>query len=275
MLHKYKSRQQLRHVVLGISLLLALLGLRWWDRNRGWVRPCSHQEAALAPEEIARIFDENAEASAHTGDGGEVPLYKLAMFGMDSEQDYRDLVTAYTRRLAIRPGNSVFESGCGTGAFLQVVQDLYGTQEHPLALSGTDFSDKALKVASKVLGKHGNGLFTFGLVQNLSGVPSNTFDAVLSFSVFGYLPTERDATLAADEMLRVAKPGGQIFIGNVNDAAKLGYADCMGTQRSFFSKEFWIGFAAARQTVIQVMEIVDGYDVWRKTIGYDITAPVS
>jgi len=201
------------------------------------------------------------------------------MFGMDSEADYWDLVRAYTQRLAIRPGESVFESGCGTGAFLQAVQQLYGTSVQPLRLAGIDFSRKALKVAKLALDHSSQGhdyrsrhSLLYGMVQNLTAVPSNMYDVVLSFSVFGYLPSELDAAQAAKEMLRVAKPGGRVFIGNVNDAAKLGYADCMGTQRSFFSKDFWFKFSAKHRSLIHTMDIVDGYDIWHKTMGYDMAA---
>jgi len=83
---------------------------------------------------------------------------------------------------------------------------------------------------------------------------------------------EGEAFKAANEMLRIAKPGGRIFIGNVNDKAKLGVADCMGTQRLFLDKSMWYRFAKDRSHLIDKLEIVDGYDIWHKTFGYDMAA---
>jgi len=173
-----------------------------------------------------------------------------------------------------RPGQRVFESGCGVGAFLQALQVLYGTTQQPLVLSGVDFSQKALAVAKTTLSQDpsiGSRLH-HSAVQKLWGVPPGSFDVVVSFSVFGYLPDEAAVLEAANEMLRVVKPGGRIMIGNINNADSLGLADCMGTQKMFVRKQMWHEWAATHRSAIETMEIVDGYDTWAKLFGYDMAA---
>ena len=46
----------------------------------------------------------------------------------------------------------------------------------------------------------------------------------------------------------------------------------MGTQRMFLDKEFWFTWAREKGKLLDSIEIVDGYDIWRKTFGYDMAA---
>ena len=44
----------------------------------------------------------------------------------------------------------------------------------------------------------------------------------------------------------------------------------MGMQRMFVAKSLWSAFA--ERPDVSSLAIVDGYDVWRKTFGYDMAA---
>jgi len=97
---KYRERINFKWLVAFAFVAVIVCGLAWWDRHRGWVVPCRDQDKPLSQAEVERVFDESAD---DTG----AKLFEMAMFGMDSEADYWDLVKAYTRPLKIRSHWSV------------------------------------------------------------------------------------------------------------------------------------------------------------------------
>ena len=127
--------------------------------------------------------------------------------GMTGQQ-WKALTSFFLSKLAIGPEHDVLEVGCGCGAFLNEIGECR-------SLSGVDYSENAIAVARQ----HLSGEF---LAAEAADLPfeDHAFDRVLSFGVFFYFDTLDYARRAFHEMLRVCRPGGVIFIGEINDLAK-------------------------------------------------------
>jgi ubiquinone/menaquinone biosynthesis C-methylase UbiE len=114
---------------------------------------------------------------------------------------------AVVESLGIRPPLRVLDLGCGDG-----------TTAVPLArlgadVTGIDISRNLVEAGNKRAAELGLKRLRFqhGDACNLTGVPADSFDLVLT--VFGamFAPKPMDV---AREMVRVTKPGGRIVMGN-------------------------------------------------------------
>lgn len=114
--------------------------------------------------------------------------------------------------LNIEKNDKVLECGCGAGAFLFELKNLFGVDD----ITGVDYSAELLKHANS----HLDGKFYCGLITNMQFLKSNMYDVVVSFSVFHYLESEAMSLTAVKEFVRVAKPGAKIYIGDINDLDK-------------------------------------------------------
>ncbi len=103
----------------------------------------------------------------------------------------------------------ILDVGCGAGAFWEHARGY----RH---LAGIDYAQEAIRVIRERL----SGDFR---VADATALPfeAAAFDAVLSFGVFIYFDSLGYARKVLDEMHRVLKPGGRIFIGEVNDKDKM------------------------------------------------------
>jgi ubiquinone/menaquinone biosynthesis C-methylase UbiE len=71
-----------------------------------------------------------------------------------------------------------------------------------------------IKNAKKIMPK---GIFSLGEANKLL-FDDSQFDRVISYSIFHYFPDETYIFQTIDEMIRVAKPGGVIFLGDLLDS---------------------------------------------------------
>ena len=112
-------------------------------------------------------------------------------------------------------GLRILEAACGRGGF---VKELTQAGAH---VAGCDFSSAALHAASaKLCAASGRPLA--GLIQgNAQSLPfaSDSFDVVVSCETIEHLPQPE---AAVQEMYRVTKPGGKLFLTTPN------YANFMG-----------------------------------------------
>lgn len=115
----------------------------------------------------------------------------------------RDLIAP----LELKPGDWVLEVGAGTGSNQPLIAEQIGNGK----LFALDLSPGMLAVAREKLGKRGiEAEFALGNAAHLP-YRDNIFDAVLHF---GGINTFGEKGRAIAEMVRVAKPGAKIVIGD-------------------------------------------------------------
>jgi ubiquinone/menaquinone biosynthesis C-methylase UbiE len=138
----------------------------------------------------------------------EKPLHVLDGWDSLTEAQWVIMVNKYLKLLKLKPDDDILEVGCGSGAFLNVIE-LHNS------LSGVDYSENAIARVSANL----KGDFRVAEAADLP-FQDNIFDAVLSVGVFLYFDDLNYAEKALTEMRRVLKPRGCMFIGEINDADK-------------------------------------------------------
>jgi len=150
-----------------------------------------------------------------------------------SEQSWDLLVWKTSLPIGIRDGDTVFESGCGSGAYLHSLR-----KHFDIRVSGADFSETQIKLAKKFIP---DGIFYVGDVRFLNQTETNSVNHATSFGVFFYLENYNNAEMALREMLRITKPGGSIYIGNVDDPDEVWRENrgCMGEGGFYIRKNWW------------------------------------
>jgi len=157
-------------------------------------------------------------------------IYKV--FDTVSNREWIQLVHAHMDLLQIEPGSRVFDSGCGSGAFLDVLQ-----RDYNVDITGADYDTYLINLARSRV----NGTFYVGDPRHLGFFPSEQFDYVFSFNMFQYFKTKKDIRYAVSHLARLAKFHAPIVIGFVNNESKrtanLDLNDC--PQNVFIDKDFW------------------------------------
>jgi ubiquinone/menaquinone biosynthesis C-methylase UbiE len=140
------------------------------------------------------------------------PLHLADGYDLLSADEYDNMVLQVTRPIGLSGKESILECGCGAGAFLASLLKVYPG----LKVSGIDYSPTLVERARE----HLKGEFLGADMTDLGFIEENTYNHTLSFGVIFYLSSEDAARRAIGEMLRVTKPGGTVYIGEVPDAAK-------------------------------------------------------
>jgi len=139
---------------------------------------------------------------------GHEDLHVSAGYDDLSYEEWQRLTRFFITRIGFGSEDDILEVGCGSGAFLKEVGQVG-------SVSGIDYADDAISKIKEVM----KGEF---YVSEASVIPfhEDSFDVVLSFGVFFYFADLEYANNVIDEMLRVLRPGGKIFIGDVNNLEK-------------------------------------------------------
>ncbi len=186
-----------------------------------------------------------------------VHLKDFARWNYIGSDDWTELCRRTADFIGIDDGDHLFEAGCGSGAFLAEI-----AAYRQVTLAGVDFAENLINIAKdKLLGDFGVADIT-----DLSSIPSNRYDKVLSHGVFLYLDSESAARRAALEMLRVAKPGGTVYIGIVNDPDRHQAYEHTPSGAFLLKREFWLAFAEHAGVA---SHIVDQDLIFSKPSGYD------
>ncbi len=179
--------------------------------------------------------------------------------GFDSLSDsqWKTLAGYFLRKIAVGADDDVLEVGCGAGAFLEQLPPCR-------SIAGADFSANAIRLARDKLA----GDFKVAEAASLP-FEDRSFDVVISWSVFFYFDSLEYAKKALDEMRRVMRRGGRIFVGDVNDLSKKTLArrirDASKTERShrwisksggsadhlYYPKEFFLTYAKAHTMTVR------------------------
>jgi SAM-dependent methyltransferase len=117
----------------------------------------------------------------------------------ETESQMRPSYELAIKRAGLRPGQTVLDAGCGSGAFLRVAAD------HGAVVSGIDASEALLAIARE---RVPNADLSLGDLQRLP-YADDTFDAVTGFCSFFFAD---DMVEALREAGRVAKPGAPVVI---------------------------------------------------------------
>lgn len=126
----------------------------------------------------------------------------------------------------LKDGDHVFEAGCGVGAYLKVVKELYPN----VSLSGIDLVPEAIEIANKVL----PGNFYVGNVIKLKKEKNNTYDYTASNGVIGYLNNLTEAYQMVQELVRITKKGKPIMISSIAENK-----NSAGSFNLFIPKSWW------------------------------------
>lgn len=126
-------------------------------------------------------------------------------FGTMPEAAWRDYVGRCAERLGITASDTVFEVGCGAGAFL------YPLAERGCRVGGLDYSPALITLARAAMP---NGSWQDGE----AGVALPTADVVLASGVFLYLPSPAEAERVLISMATAARRG--LMVLDVPDAAR-------------------------------------------------------
>ena len=127
------------------------------------------------------------------------PLYDLAVNALN-RRVYDGMGRAVAR--LIRPGDTVLECACGTGAISAAIAPACAR------VVATDYSEGMLKQARKKLAKHSNVTVEQADITDLR-YANDSFDAVVAGNVIHLLPEPGDAL---KELKRVVRPGGTIIV---------------------------------------------------------------
>jgi len=117
----------------------------------------------------------------------------------ETESQMRPSYELAIRRAGLRPGQTVLDAGCGSGAFLRVAAD------HGAVVAGIDASEALLAIARE---RVPDADLSLGDLQRLP-YADDTFDAVTGFCSFFFAD---DMVEALREAGRVAKPGAPVAI---------------------------------------------------------------
>lgn len=120
------------------------------------------------------------------------------------------------------------------------------------------------------------GHFWAGDARSLSWVLDGTYDRVFSHGVFLYFPTLEVVEEAAREVLRIAKPGGLIYIGVLNDPDRLAsYQAVRGMEPSGnypVARDYRRAFAMKENLSLRIL---DQDQIFSKPSGYDAHSRLS
>ena len=200
-----------------------------------------------------------AEYNARAALGMDAELHQLNNWALFSAEDWENLSLRTAQFIGVEDGDRVFEAGCGAGAFLHSLKKLRVVQ-----VAGVDLAGDLIAIARNRL----QGEFWTGDIQDLSFASSESYDKVVSQGVFLYLPDMPTVRRAALEMVRIAKPGGTIYIGVLNDPARIeSYrSPHVPSGNAFIARSFWAEFAARHSLELTM---VDQDAIFSKPEGYD------
>jgi SAM-dependent methyltransferase len=198
-----------------------------------------------------------AEYNALARLGDDVELHLLDNWRLFSRTDFEALCRATIEVLGITDGDTVIESGCGAGAFLDVLLRL-----RCVNVIGADFAAELIAVARRRVPA---GRFIVADARDLSAVADASCDHAVAQGVFLYLPSQAAVTAAAGELVRVTRPGGRIFIGQLNDPERMRPGGKV-SGNTIIPRDFWQQFAQANEVDVQVVEQAS---IFAKDAGYD------
>jgi 2-polyprenyl-3-methyl-5-hydroxy-6-metoxy-1,4-benzoquinol methylase len=170
-------------------------------------------------------------------------------FSVDNWLAYVEQVSMH---VGIQKGDTIFEIGCGSGAFL------YPFYRQGYEVSGVDYSEALVRIAKRLMPR---GIFNIVEAKDIE--TEEKYDIVLSNGVFFYFPNLSYAKEVLNKMLKIARQ--KVAVLEVNDENKralwlrarmsaLGEKEYKkkykGLDHLFFTKEFFERVAEENSWVV-------------------------
>ncbi len=136
------------------------------------------------------------------------PMHHSSSWKM-SDAEWETFVREGTTPLHISPHSTatLYEVGCGVGAYVSVVQRLYPR----LNIMGSDLSDAVVFIANQRV----RGTFCVASAHDLSYLKTQQFDYVISVAVlYAAARNEEQALGFLSSVVRLLRPGGRLFLGH-------------------------------------------------------------
>ena len=172
-----------------------------------------------------------------------------------SAGQWEKLAGYYLEKLSVTDHDDVVEIGCGAGAFLEHISRFR-------SLSGVDYSAHAIRLIRERF----DGVFAVAEANSLP-FKDCSFDLAISWSVFFYFDSLDYASSALEEMRRVTRDEGRIFVGDLNDLGKKELAVRLRSEgRSAREKNYVSG-----EKVDQLYFPKDFFRSWASRHGMEIT----
>ena len=120
--------------------------------------------------------------------------------------DWKEYTNEFYAKLNIQNSDSVFEIGCGSGAFLYPLY-LQGNR-----VGGVDYSSVLIELANKIMPQANC------LEKEAINIDDSSYDFIISHGVFHYFESLEYAKLVIEKMIK--KANKKIAILDINDKAK-------------------------------------------------------
>ncbi|NER50690.1 MAG: AMP-binding protein, partial [Symploca sp. SIO1A3] len=164
-----------------------------------------NQQISLEPSsELTQVSDPlfNISGWRNSYDNTPIPEAQMRVWAND----------IVTQVLANKP-QRVLEVGCGTGMLL------FQIAPQTKAYYGTDISDKSLEYIQRQIAqqpdKYAHVTLAQLAAQDMADIADNSFDVVLLSSIVQYFPSVEYLLQVISNSIRVVKPGGMIFLGDI------------------------------------------------------------
>lgn len=207
---------------------------------------------SASPRAIAAEYDALASLDAHAD------LHRLNNWKLFERADFEELCRRTIDYVGIDEDDTVLDAGCGAGAFSAVLLEY----SRRVRVIGVDRSRPLIEVARRTLPQ---GSFHVASILDLSFLDDASVDHTISQAVLLYLSNLADVDRAAREFVRVTRPGGRIYIGQLNDPDRI---SCGGivSGNSVVPRSFWTKFADSHKLRV---DVVDQASIFSKAVGYD------
>jgi 2-polyprenyl-3-methyl-5-hydroxy-6-metoxy-1,4-benzoquinol methylase len=167
-------------------------------------------------------------------DPGSSPLHFYSLYGATTLEQWDAIVRAHVARIGYKRGERIFEAGTAAGAFVDSLSRQYG-----VLVGGVDVAQDAIAIAQSRI----NGTFCAANSDHVPFVESASFDHAVSFAVLMYVDDVSAACKVASELVRIVKPGGTVFLGQINDPDMRVFASGRAEGMWGVSMLFWHRFA--------------------------------